>query len=183
MTGNTHQVAQSLAPECRVVYADDDPMVLARTRALQATAPYGAVASVDADLSDPRTILSGAAEVLDFRRPVAILLMAALTYILDDAAAAEILLALSGAVAAGSCVVLGHQASDLNPEMPAVARRWNAMSDQRLELRSRGRLTELLAGLEPVPPGIAPVTDWRPSVDDPRFDLVVPIHGVVARKP
>jgi hypothetical protein len=79
-------------------------------------------------------------------------------------------------------VVLGHQASDLNPEMPAVARRWNAMSEQRLELRSRARLAEMLTGLEPIPPGIVPVTDWRPAVDDPRFDLVVPIHGVVARK-
>jgi hypothetical protein len=183
MTGKTHQVAQSLAPECRVVYADDDPMVLARTRALQASAPYGAVASVEADLSDPRAILSGAAEVLDFRRPVAMLLMATLAYILDDAAAAEILLALTGAVAAGSCVVLGHQASDLNPEMPAVARRWNAMSDQRIELRSRARLAGLLAGFELVPPGIVPVTDWRPAMDDPRFDLVVPVHGIVARKP
>jgi len=183
MTGKTHQVAQSLAPECRVVYADDDPMVLARTRALQAAAPYGEVASVEGDLSDPAAILSGAAQVLNFRRPVAFVLMATLTYIVDDAAAAEILLALTGAVAAGSCVVLAHQASDLDSGMSDVARRWNAMSDQRIELRSRARLTEVLTGLELVPPGIVPVTDWRPAPDDPRFDLVVPIHGIVARKP
>jgi len=183
MTGKTHQVAQSLAPECRVVYADDDPMVLARTRALQASAPYGAIGSVEGDLSDPAAILSGATQVLDFSRPVAFVLMATLTYTVDDAAAAAILLALTGAVSAGSCVVLAHQASDLGPAMPDVARRWNEMSEQRIELRSRARLTHVLTGLELVPPGIAPVTDWRPASDDPRFDLVVPIHGIVARKP
>jgi hypothetical protein len=182
-TGNTHQVAQALAPECRVVYADDDPMVLAHARALQASAPYGAVASVDADLSDPLAILSGAAEILDFRRPVGILMIATLTYVLDDAEAAEIMLSLAGAVPAGSYVVLCHQASDLDQAMPGVARRWNAMSDQPIKLRSRAELTELLTGLEPVPPGLVPVMDWRPALDDPSFDVAVPIHGVVARKP
>jgi hypothetical protein len=182
-TGNTHQVAQSLAPECRVVYADDDPMVLAHARALQASAPYGAVASVDADLSDPLAILSGAAEILDFRRPVGILMIATLTYVVDDAEAAEIMLSLAGAVPAGSYVALCHQASDLDQAMPGVARRWNAMSDQPIKLRSRAELTELLTGLEPVPPGLVPVMDWRPALDDPSFDVAVPIHGVVARKP
>jgi S-adenosyl methyltransferase len=183
-TGSTtHQVAQSLAPECRVVYADDDPMVLAHLRALEASAPQFAVASVDADLSDPVAILSGAAEVLDFRRPVAILLNASLPYVLDDAAAAEIMLSLTRAVAAGSYVAVCHQASDLDQAMPAVARRWNAMSDQRIKLRSRAELTELLTGLEPVPPGLVPVMDWRPAVGDPCFDVAVPIYGVVARKP
>jgi S-adenosyl methyltransferase len=183
MTGNTHQVAQALAPECRVVYADDDPMVLSHARALQAFAPYGAVASLDADLRDPRTILSGAAEILDFRRPVAILMIATLTYILSDAAAAGIMLSLTGAVAPGSYVALCHQASDLDAAMPAVARRWNAMSAQQIRLRSRAQLTELLTGLDLVPPGLVPATDWRPASDDPCFNLLVPIHGVVARKP
>jgi hypothetical protein len=183
MTGNTHQVAQSLAPECRVVYADNDPMVLAHARALQASASPGAVASVDADLSDPLAILSGAAEILDFRRPVAILMIATLTYVLDDAAAAEIMRSLAGAVSAGSYVALCHQASDLDQAMPAVALRWNAMSDQPIKLRSRAELTELLTGLEPVPPGLVPVMDWRPALNDPSFDVAVPIYGVVARKP
>ena len=183
LTGNTHQVAQSLAPECRVVYADDDPMVLAHLRALQASAPQFAVASVDADLTDPLAILSGAAEVLDFRRPVAIMLNASLPYVLDDAAAAETMLSLVGAVTVGSYVVLCHQASDLDQAMPAIALRWNAMSDQRIKLRSRAELAELLTGLELVPPGLVPVMDWRPALDDPSFDVAVPIHGVVARKP
>jgi hypothetical protein len=183
-TGSTtHQMARSLAPECRVVYADDDPMVLSHARALQGSAPPFAVGSVDADLTDPLAIVSGAAEILDFRRPVAIMMNASLPYVLDDAAAAEIMLSLVGAVAAGSYVAFCHQASDLDQAMPAVARRWNAMSDQRIKLRSRAELTELLTGLEPVPPGLVPVMDWRPATDDPRFDVVVPIHGVVARKP
>ena len=183
MTGSTHEVAQSLAPECRVVYVDSDPMVLAHARALLTSTPGGAVATVDADVTDPLTILSGAAETLDVGRPVAILLMATLGYVLGDATAAEILLTLAEAVSAGSHVALYHQASDLDPAMAVTARRWNALSGQPVTLRSRAHLTALLAGLDLVPPGVVPVTDWRPAPDEPRFERAVPVYGTVARKP
>ena len=183
LTGSTHEVAQSLAPECRVVYVDSDPMVLAHARALLTSTPGGEVAAVDADVSDPRAILSGAAETLDVGRPVAILLMATLGYVLGDAAAAEILLTLAGAVSAGSHVALYHQASDLDPAMAVTARRWNALSGQPVTLRSRADLTALLAGLDLVPPGVVAVTDWRPAPDDPRFERAVPVYAAVARKP
>jgi hypothetical protein len=183
LTGSTHEVAQSLAPECRVVYVDSDPMVLAHARALLTSTPGGAVAAVDADVTDPRTILSGAAETLDVGRPVAILLMATLGYVLGDAAAAEILLTLAEAVSAGSHVALYHQASDLDPAMAVTAHRWNALSGQPVTLRSRAQLTALLAGLDLVPPGLVPVTDWRPAPDDPRFERAVPVYAAVARKP
>jgi S-adenosyl methyltransferase len=183
VAGNTHEIAQSLAPECRVVYVDNDPMVLGHARALLTSAADGAVASLDADLRDPRTILSGAAEILDLQRPVAILLRATLTYVLHDAVAAKIMLSLTGAVPAGSHVEVYHQASDLDPALSAATRRWNAMSGQPITLRSRAQLTALLAGLDPVPPGLVPITDWHPAPDDPSFEYAVPVYGVVARKP
>jgi S-adenosyl methyltransferase len=183
MTGSTHKVAQSLAPECRVVYVDSDPMVLAHARALLRSAPDGALAAVDADVTDPRRILSGAAETLDLGRPVAVQLMATLGYVLADAAAAEILLSLVGALPGGSYVAFYHQASDLGPAMAVAARQWNAMSDRQITLRSGAQLTQLLTGLDLVPPGLVPVTDWRSALDDPRCEHSVPVYGAVARKP
>jgi hypothetical protein len=183
MTGNTHEVAQSLAPDCRIVYASSDPVVLSHARALAMSTNNGAVAALDADAHYPRRILAGAAETLDFDRPVAILLMATLVFVLDDALAAEIMRSLTGAVPAGSHVALYHQASDLDPEVIMGARRWNAMSDRQITLRSRAGVAGLLAGLEPVPPGLVPVTEWRPEPADPRFEHTVPVYGAVARKP
>lgn len=183
MTDNTHQVAQSMAPGCRVVYVAHDPMVLSHARALLPSAADGAVASLDADLSDPRKILNGAAETLDLGRPVAILLMARLAYVTDDEAAAQTMLSLAGAVPSGSYVALCHHASDLDPAMPAAARRWNAMAAQPIKPRSRAQLTEMVAGLDLVPPGLVPITHWRPAPDDPRFDHAVPLHAFLARKP
>jgi S-adenosyl methyltransferase len=187
MSGNTHEVAQSLAPDCRVVYVDSDPMVLAHARAQLASlprsrAPGGAAVALDANPRDPAAILAAAAETLDLGRPVAILLMATLSFVLDDAAAARILRSLAGAVPAGSHVALYHQASDLDPAMSVAAARWNAMSGRHVTLRSRAQLKGLLSGLDPVPPGIMPVTEWRPSPDDPRFERLVPVYGAVARK-
>jgi hypothetical protein len=183
MTGDTHEVAQSLAPECRVAYVDSDPMVLAHARALLTSTTDGAVAVVDAEVTDPPAMFSGAAEILDFGRPVAILLMATLGYVLGDAAAAGLLLSLAGAMPAGSHVAIYHQAGDLDPAMAVAARRWNAMSPRRkITLRSRAQLSRLLAGLDLVSPGLVSVGDWRPALNDPRFERPVPVYGAVGRK-
>src|SRR5215469_8428808 len=85
MSGNTHEIAQSLAPDCRIVYATGDPVVLSHAKALAMPTTGGAVAALDADPRDPSTILAGAAETLDLDQPVAILLMATLVFVLDDA--------------------------------------------------------------------------------------------------
>lgn len=181
MSGNTHEVAQSLAPECRIVYAASDPMVLAHARSLPQSTADGAVAAVSADAGDPGTILARAAGTLDLGRPIAILL-SALVFVPDDAAAAGIVRSLAGAVPAGSHVALCHHASDLAPGVVAATRRWNAVSDGKLTLRSRGQVAGLLEGLDPVPPGLVPVNEWRPAPGDPHFDHAVPVYGVVARK-
>jgi S-adenosyl methyltransferase len=183
MSGNTHEIAQSLAPDCRIVYASSDPVVLSHARALAMSTADGAVTSLDADPCYPGAILEGAAETLDLDRPVAILLMATLVFVLDDALAAGIVRSLAGAVSAGSHVALYHQASDLGSEMVVGARRWNAMSDRQITLRSRAELAGLLSGLDPVPPGLVPITEWHPEPADPRFEHAVPVYGVIARKP
>jgi S-adenosyl methyltransferase len=157
--------------------------VLAHARALLTSVPDGVVASLDADLRDHGAILSGAAETLDLSRPVAILLRATLMYVFDDAEATKVLLSLLTGVSAGSHIALFHQASDLDPAMTAAAQRWNAMSGQPVTLRSRAQLTELLTGLDLVPPGLVRVTDWHPALDDPRFAQAVPVYAAVARKP
>jgi hypothetical protein len=74
-------------------------------------------------------------------------------------------------------------ASDLDPALPLAARQWNQMSAQPVTLRSRPEVASLVAGLELVPPGLVPVSEWRPAATDPRFEVVVPVHGLVARKP
>jgi S-adenosyl methyltransferase len=183
MSGNTHEVAQSVAADCRVVYVDSDPMVLAHARALLTSTPAGAAAMLDADLSEPAAILTGAAGTLDLDKPVAILLMATLAAILDDVAAAEFLLSLTDAVPGGSHVALYHQASDLDPAMSVATHQWNAIASRHITLRSRAQLKGLLDGFDLVSPGLVPVADWRPTPDDPRFKHLVPIHGAVARKP
>jgi hypothetical protein len=185
VAGNTHEIAQSLAPECRIVYADNDPMVVSHTRALVTSTAQGAVSSLDADVHEPWALVAEAAGTLDFRRPVAVLLLAALAFIEDIEEAASVVKSLMDAVPSGSYLVVYHQASDLDPAMLAAARRWNAMSEQPVTLRSREELAGLLdgLGLELVPPGLVPVTDWRPVSADPRFEHIVPVYGAVARKP
>lgn len=185
MSGSTHEVAQSVAPESRVVYTDSDPMVLSHARVLLGDTVGGAVSVVDANVRDAGGMIAGAAGTLDFGRPVAVLFLATLGFITDTAVAASVVAALMAAVPRGSYLAFYHVASDVDPAMTAANRRWNAMSDQRSTLRSREELAALLDGLrlELVPPGLVLATDWHPVPGDPRYKHPVPIHAALARKP
>jgi hypothetical protein len=184
-SGRTHQLAQSADPRCRIVYVDTDPMVLSHARALTDSAPEGAVGYVDAHVGNPGAIVAGAAATLDFGEPLAVMLLSTstLAFIADTAAAAASVSALAAAIPPGSYVGLYHQASDLDPALHAGIRRWNKLSAQPVTLRSRAEVALLVEGLAPVPPGLVPITEWRPEPDDPRYDRVVPVYGVLARKP
>jgi hypothetical protein len=182
--GNTHEVTQSLVPECRIAYVDNDPMVLSHARALMKSAPGGAVGYVDADVREPDAIVTDARATLDFSQPVAVMLLFTLAYVTDTAAAAAAVRSLAAAVPSGSYVTIYHLASDLDPALERAARQWNKiMPTQPITLRARPEVASLVAGLDPVPPGLVPVTEWRPDPADPRFEQVVPVHGVVARTP
>ena len=185
LVGSTHDVAQSLVAECRIAYVDNDPMVLSHARALMKSAPGGVVGYVDADVREPGAIVAGAKGTLDFGQPIAVLLLFTLAYVIDDGEAAEVVSSLMAAVPSGSFLAIYHLASDLDPALGEAARMWNKMMPtQTIALRSEAEVADLVAGLDPVPPGLVPVTDWRPAAD-PRSDrpASVPVYGVVARKP
>jgi hypothetical protein len=183
LVGNTHEVAQSLAPECRVVYVDDDPMVLSHARALLRSAPGGAVGYVDADVHDPGEIVAGAKETLDFSQPVAVMLLFTLAYITDAAEAASAVSSLMAAAPPGSYAVIFQLTSDMDSGMVDAVRKWNEMMPgQRIALHSRREVAAFTAGLDPVPPGLVPVSEWRPAAGDPSFDSAVPVYASVARK-
>jgi hypothetical protein len=182
LVGATHEVAQSLVPECRIAYVDNDPMVLSHARAMMTSAPGGAIGFVDADVRDPESIVAGAQATLDFSQPIAVLLLFTLSYVEDAAEASAVVPALMATVPSGSYAAGYHLASDLAPALDEAARQWNKMMPtQPITLRSHAEVAGLVAGLEPVPPGVAPITEWRP--DDDGQERFVPVHGVVARKP
>ena len=176
------EIAQSVDPACRVVYADNDPMVLSHVRAFSRSTSQGAFAALDVKLTDPAALLSGAAATLDFRQPVAVLLPSTLPFIPGAGRAAAIVAALLRGLSPGSYLALCHVASDLDPALAAAADDWNAMSSPQVTLRSRAEVAALIAGLELVEPGLVPVNRWRPVVPGPRHDPQVPVHAVLARK-
>jgi len=181
--GNTHEVAQAVAPQCRVVYVDNDPVVLAHARALLTSLPEGATSYVDADARDPGTIIAEAGATLDFGQPVAVMMVDLLNFVEDDAAVASIMSALRAAVPSGSYFAIMHPASDLDPALPEAGKRWNQLAPQRVRLRSREDLAGLLAGLELVEPGLVTVPEWRPDEGEPVPAEPIPLYAVVARKP
>jgi hypothetical protein len=184
LVGNTHEVAQSLVPECRIAYVDNDPMVLSHARALMRSAPGGAVGYVDADVREPGAIVAGARETLDLSQPVAVMLLFTLAYVGTTAEATAVVSSLMAAVPSGSYVAIYHLASDLDPALEDAVRQWNKMMPaQPITLRSGPEVAGLAVGLDPVPPGLVPVTEWRTAPADERLGHAVPVHGIVARKP
>ncbi len=160
---NTHEVAQSVAPECRVVYVDNDPIVLTHARALLASGPAGVTDYVDADLRDPAKLLSEAARTLDFTQPVAVMLLGILHMIPDQDDPRAIVSTLMAAVPPGSFLTISHPASDIDAAAGAEAsRRYNAQAAEAATFRSHAEVMTFFEGLDLVPPGLVPVPEWRP---------------------
>lgn len=161
---HTHQVAQLVAPECLVAYVDNDPVVLTHARALLTSHPAGATEYIDADLRDPHTILNGAARLLDFSRPVAVILMAILQHIDDQDDPYAIVAELMGALPPGSYLALSHPASDINAEaMAKMAGVLNKMMAEKVTHRDRAAVAGFFTGLELVEPGLVQASKWRPA--------------------
>jgi S-adenosyl methyltransferase len=182
---NTHQIAQSVAPESRVVYVDNDPVVLAHARALLASAPAGAASYVDADLRDPGAILGEAARTLDLAEPVAITLIAILHHVSDYDEARSIVRRLADGVPSGSYLVMSHSSNAVYGAVSdeAVAQ-WNKFGTPAVTLRSPEQIAGLLDGLELIEPGVVPTPRWRPgSTQDGRPARDVDQFCAVARKP
>jgi S-adenosyl methyltransferase len=161
---NTHEVAQRVAPGSRVVYVDNDPIVLSHARALLVGDPAGATDFLDADLRDTAKILEHAAGVLDFSHPVAVMLVAVLHLIGPDDDPYGIVQQFMAEMAPGSYLLLSHVASDIEPEkMAEMGKRLNRLLAQKGWYRSQPEVAGFFAGLEVVPPGIVPVQQWRPD--------------------
>jgi O-methyltransferase involved in polyketide biosynthesis len=158
-------VAQSIAPESRIVYVDNDPLVLSHARALLSSKPEGVTDYLDADLRDTDHILELAAGTLDFSQPVAIMLLAILHYIPDTAEAQRIVARLVGAVPSGSYLVISHAASDISPtEMAEMIRRMNEhLAEGNHVGRPRDMVERFFADVDLVEPGVVKVTQWRPA--------------------
>jgi len=181
--GNTHELAQAVDAECRVVYVDNDPVVLTHARALLISTPQGACGYVDADLREPETIVAAAAQTLDFTQPVAILLLAILHFIPDADDPADIVATLAGALAPGSYLAISHLTGDFGPEQVAAATAaYNAQVPVPVTARSHSQVSALFGGLPLLAPGVVPVSEWRPDVGDP-FGQPADLYGGVARIP
>jgi S-adenosyl methyltransferase len=181
-TNNTHETAQRVAPESRIVYVDNDPLVLAHARALLTSSDEGKTAYLDADLRDDGAILADAARTLDFTHPVAIMLVGVLHCIPDADDPWAIVRRLMAAVPSGSYLIVGHPASDVQATEAAQATQGlNTRLSEPVTFRPRDQVARFLEGLELLEPGVVQYPQWRPGPDDGPVQPV-PAWCAVARK-
>src|SRR3954447_1860655 len=161
---NTHEIAQRVAPDARIVYVDNDPLVLVHARALLTSRPEGITDYVDADLHDTDAILRGAAQTLDFTRPVAITMLGILGHITDDGEARSILRRLLDPLPSGSYLVAADGTNLFGGKAYDEAMKiWNASAEPPYLLRDPQQITGFFDGLELVEPGVVSVSLWRPD--------------------
>jgi SAM-dependent methyltransferase len=183
--GNVHDVAQQTAPESRVLYVDNDPIVLAHARALMAGTPEGSVAFIQADLREPEAILGdpAVAATLDLAQPVGLVLVGVMHHLRDSDDPRRVVATLVGALAPGSYLVLSQSTPDFDP---AAMRNLAAASEQggiANVPRSLADTEPFFAGLELVEPGLVPMAAWRPDPGPEQDPRSVYAYGGVARKP
>jgi hypothetical protein len=180
---NTHTIAQQVAPASRIVYVDNDPVVLAHARALLTGTPEGATDYIDADAHDPDTILRAAGRTLDFAEPVALMLLGILNFVLDDTEARAIAHRLVEALAPGSVLVLTHPTTDpeLGGDLQLQAMEfWNAHATPPVTARGSEEIARYFEGLTLLEPGLVSCSRWRPEPGtEPKS---VPQLGAVAEK-
>jgi O-methyltransferase involved in polyketide biosynthesis len=179
---NTHQVAQSIAPDARIVYVDNDPLVLVHARALLTSTPEGVTEYIEADLNNPRGIIEAARATLDFTKPVAITLLGILHFIRDDDEARKVVAELIEAVPSGSFVAIAHGCNDINREAAdSIVTYWNEHGTPKIKYRSSAEIARFFDGLELLEPGVVSCSRWRPGPGDP--DIDVNQYSGVGRKP
>jgi S-adenosyl methyltransferase len=187
---NVHEVAQSIEPDIRVVYVDNDPIVLAHARRLLDSTPGGATAYIHADLHDPAAILGNAdlRGALDLSRPVALMLIAVLHFLQDDEAPYAKVATLTGALAPGSYLAMSHGTADFIAPEARAAFDVGLERDRRLSRapstpRDRAAFARFFAGMELVPPGVVALPDWRSELphDERPSAADVSCYSAVAR--
>jgi hypothetical protein len=182
---NTHQVAQRLAPEARIVYVDNDPLVLTHARALLTSTPEGATDYIDADLRDPDKILAGAARTLDLGQPVALMLMGILGHIGDHDEARSIVRRLLATLPSGSYFALNDGTNVISKAFEEAQEGYNRSGAVPYHLRSPEQIAGFFDGLELVEPGVVSCPRWRPDPAGQGGDAPAEVDafGGVGRKP
>ncbi|MFF4652969.1 SAM-dependent methyltransferase [Streptomyces sp. NPDC001380] len=182
--GNTHEVAQAVAPDSRVVYVDNDPIVLAHARALMTGGGEGGTAYIHADLREPGRILAdpALAGTLDLDRPVGLTLVAVLMLLEDAEDPWGLVRELMDALAPGSYVAVTHPGADFDPEAMAGVAAMAAQGGMTLVPRTRDEVARFLGDWEPVEPGVVPVMGWRPDGEPPADPAAAYYWAGVARK-
>jgi hypothetical protein len=181
---NTHEVAQRAAPQSRVVYADNDPIVLAHARALLASSTEGATAYLEADLRDTGRLLTDAADTLDFGQPVALMLLGVLHCIPDQDQPHAIVARLLAAAPPGSYLAIAHPASDIASEqMARSSRDYNQTAAAPVTMRTHAEVSRFFDGLDLVEPGVVQLHRWRPPAGDPGLARDLANYGALGRKP
>jgi hypothetical protein len=181
---NTHQVAQGVAPESKIVYVDNDPLVLAHARALLTSTPEGATDYIHADMHDPGTIIAGATQTLDFGQPIAITMLGVLWHVMDNDEAYAIVNRLMQAMPSGSYLALNHPTLEVTGEKMATAiRYWNEYGTPPGTHRTPAELTRFFDGLDLIEPGVVSITRWRPEATSSGEPEEIDQFGGVGRKP
>jgi hypothetical protein len=183
--GNTHEVAQATAPDSRIVYVDNDPIVLTHARALMTSDPAGATAFIQADLRDPGTILDDPAlrRTLDLGEPVALMLIAILMYLRDEDDPRALVSALMDALPSGSYLALTHPTADFSPDEVAGAVAATEKGGISFTPRSQPEVAAFFDGLGLVDPGVVPILAWHPEGAPPGDPRAAYYYGAVGRKP
>jgi hypothetical protein len=179
---NTHEVAQSIAPESRIVYVDFDPIVLAHARALLTSTPEGATDYVDADARDTDRILEQARKTLDFNRPIGLMMLGVLGHIESYQEGRSIVQRLTAPLVSGSHVAIAD-GTNTSQGMVEAAEIWNQSAKPTYTVRSPEQLGGFLEGLELVEPGVAILSQWRPDPSPSGLPKPVDAYGALARKP
>jgi len=184
---NVHNVAQEAAPAARIVYADNDPLVLAHARALLTSSPQGRTAYIHADLRNPGAILADPAtrDLLDFTQPIGLIMVAILHFVQDEDKPAQILSTLLDALPSGSYLAASHLTTEHDPAATGAGQQ--AMHRAGITMRKRDSddfAALAFRDLELVPPGVVLVSEWRPTDTGPRpTPAEVNCYGGVGRKP
>ncbi|MGW1980157.1 SAM-dependent methyltransferase [Streptomyces sp. NPDC001889] len=184
---NTHEVAQRAAPDARIVYVDNDPLVLSHARALLTSTSEGRTDYLDADLRDAGAILERAAETLDLSRPVALMLLGVVIFIEDDEQSYDVVRRLMAELPSGSHLVLSHTiTSPSMPDVDAAVAFWNEHGTPRLTQRTPEAVERYFEGLELLEPGLVSCSRWRPRAgrgEGAEPPAEVAMFGAVGRKP
>ncbi|MFI8949914.1 SAM-dependent methyltransferase [Streptomyces sp. NPDC053750] len=180
---NLHQIVQQVVPTARVVYADNDPIVLRHAEALLVSSPEGATDYIQADVREPDLIVRHAREVLDFDRPIALSLIALMHFVPDEQDAHGIVRGLVETLPPGSHLVLSHAAIDLFPELAEQVIEQYAKGGIRLGFRTRAEVSRFFDGLELAPPGLVTATEWYGADQEPLAPEESGIYAGVARVP